>query len=962
MSRFVKKRSTLIEALEVEVHEFEHETGASYLHFQADHPEHAFLVAFRTLPSDSTGVAHILEHTALCGSERFPVRDPFFTMLRRSLSTFMNAFTTNDYTAYPFASTNDKDFDNLLAVYLDAVFFAKLDPLDFAQEGHRTEFEVIDDPESPLVYRGVVFNEMKGDMSSLRSQAWERLQYHLFKKSTYHFNSGGDPKEIPKLTYDGLRRFYEAHYHPSNAIFMTWGRQAPEVMMDRFESLALCRFKSVDGVIDATDEPRWVKPQMVQDVISGGDDGEGDHSGQLFLAWLLGPSTDLEAVLTAHLVVDLLLDSSAAPLRQVLDQCEFAESVSPLTGLEESNREMSFICGVEMADAQSLEAFKASVWACLEEVVSEGVPRERIEAALHQLELSQRELGGDGMPYGLQLMFSGLSAAVHRGDPVAVLDFDRALARLRASLEDQGPALVSQWISDTLLDNPHCLILALSIDPGLAASEEQAQHQALQLVKSKMSDAERTAVIDRARALAARQAAPEDLACLPKVGLEDVPIEKHYPRPSVEGGLTGYAAACNGLVYNQMMVPLQAMSADVWSALPLLSQLWGELGVADSSYLDMQDRQLSVCGGMTAYSALRSLSASGDRTSGYAVLSTRGLASNMAPMAKLLVETFDELRLDEWSRIEEILQQIKSRKVLGVVQSAHSLAMLASAGAWSKLSALNHRLSGLGSLSQYRVWCASLAAGETETLGSTLSELYQQLRSAPRSGLVVADGHHLNDALAVFNATSPDWRCINPTEISISQPLLPEAQAFFTATQANFCAACLPGVREGHEDAAPLMVLARILSQQYLHPVLREQGGAYGGGASFDQTTGLFRFYSFRDPELNKTLDTFRRAGQWVRSNPITPVEVEESVLSIVSGIDAPGSPAGEARTAHHQGLQGRSEETRRRFRQAILEVTPEAVMRASETYLHQTPSLAVVTSAKHQSQLSGDFVCEQLA
>jgi Zn-dependent M16 (insulinase) family peptidase len=228
--------------------------------------------------------------------------------------------------------------------------------------------------------------------------------------------------------------------------------------------------------------------------------------------------------------------------------------------------------------------------------------------------------------------------------------------------------------------------------------------------------------------------------------------------------------------------------------------------------------------------------------------------------------------------------------------------------------------------------------------------------------LVVADGHHLNDALAMLNAISPDWRCINPTEISISQPLLPEAQAFFTATQANFCAACLPGVREGHEDAAPLMVLARILSQQYLHPVLREQGGAYGGGASFDQTTGLFRFYSFRDPELNKTLDTFRRAGQWVRSNPITPVEVEESVLSIVSGIDAPGSPAGEARTAHHQGLQGRSEETRRRFRQAILEVTPEAVMRASETYLHQTPSVAVVTSAKHQSQLSGDFVCEQLA
>jgi Zn-dependent M16 (insulinase) family peptidase len=190
-------------------------------------------------------------------------------MLRRSLSTFMNAFTTSDYTAYPFASTNEKDFANLLSVYLDAVFFPTLDPLDFAQEGHRLEFETPDDSSSPLVYRGVVFNEMKGDMSSSRSQAWERIQHHLFSESTYHFNSGGDPAEIPKLKHSDLLEFYRHHYHPSNAMFMTWGRMDPSHMMKQFESLALGRFEASGRVIEGANEPRWLTPKSLNDVISG---------------------------------------------------------------------------------------------------------------------------------------------------------------------------------------------------------------------------------------------------------------------------------------------------------------------------------------------------------------------------------------------------------------------------------------------------------------------------------------------------------------------------------------------------------------------------------------------------------------------------------------------------------------------------------------------------------------------
>ena len=223
-SAFELLRTESVPSLKVIYEEYRHrETGAQHIHLASDNSENVFLVALRTVPMDSTGVAHILEHTALCGSEKYPVRDPFFMMIRRSLNTFMNAFTSSDWTAYPFASQNKKDFNNLLDVYLDAVFFARLDPLDFAQEGHRMEFADPNDSSTELTFKGVVFNEMKGAMSSINSVLWQTMSKYLYPTSTYHYNSGGDPENIPDLTYEQFIEFYKTHYHPSNAIFLTFG-------------------------------------------------------------------------------------------------------------------------------------------------------------------------------------------------------------------------------------------------------------------------------------------------------------------------------------------------------------------------------------------------------------------------------------------------------------------------------------------------------------------------------------------------------------------------------------------------------------------------------------------------------------------------------------------------------------------------------------------------------------------
>ncbi|MEQ9566357.1 MAG: insulinase family protein, partial [Pseudomonadales bacterium] len=288
---FEHLRTRKIDSLNLEVEEYRHKTtGAQHIHISADNSENVFLVALRTVPQDSRGVAHILEHTALCGSEKYQVRDPFFMMIRRSLNTFMNAFTCSDWTAYPFASQNKKDFNNLLDVYLDAVFFPRLDPLDFAQEGHRLEFAEMQNPQSPLEFKGVVFNEMKGAMSSPTSILWHSMSEYLYPATTYHYNSGGDPEKITDLTYDELINFHKTHYHPSNAIFMTFGNMDASDLQQQFEEKALNRFDALDREIRVPLEQRYDKPVKVTESYSVPEDEGTGNQTHVVLGWLLGES------------------------------------------------------------------------------------------------------------------------------------------------------------------------------------------------------------------------------------------------------------------------------------------------------------------------------------------------------------------------------------------------------------------------------------------------------------------------------------------------------------------------------------------------------------------------------------------------------------------------------------------------------------------------------------------------
>ncbi len=942
-------RQETVESLQLNAQLFKHNaTGAQHIHLDTGQDENVFLVAFRTMPMDSTGVAHILEHTSLCGSERFPVRDPFFMMIRRSLNTFMNAFTSSDWTAYPFASQNHKDFHNLLEVYLDATFFARLDVLDFAQEGHRVELAEQDGDTEKLVFKGVVFNEMKGAMSSPVSQLWQNVSKYLFPTTTYHHNSGGEPVDIPNLTHEQLLTFYRSHYHPANAVFMTSGNIPAAELQERMQTLALSKFsaQTMDHLY-IRDEKRYFSPLRVQEgyAVDGQDQMAKSHH---VIAWLLGHSTDLYQQMQANLLARVLLDNSASPLRKVLETSDIGSAPSPLCGLEDSNREMTFICGVEGADDGQAEAFEKLILQCLQEVAEQGVAPDLVTSALHQLELTQREIGGDGYPFGLQLILNAMPAAIHHGDPLAALNLDPVIERLREEIQDQD--YIPSLVRDLLLSNPHRLTYTMHPDQQLAAYRQQAEDNRLAHMLEEMDADDKQQVKHQTEALKQRQMQEDDASLLPKVTREDIPADTYIPEPEASqfARQTFFRAGTNGLVYQQLVLPWPKIDDADLPYLELLAQLYTEMGVGEADYLQIQARQANVCGSFSAFLSSRGAADNANHIKAYFILSIKGLVDRQAAMVDLLKDTLHSCRFDETQRVRELVAQLRVRRQQSVTDSGHSLAMSSASQNVSAIANMGYKMSGLKAINWLQELDDSLAdKAHLQALCQKLGALQKQLASAPMEVVSVAEGQHQEHTQATLQSAlgvrlgevdgTIDWHLDSGFV----------KQLWTTNTQVNFCSRAYPTVTSSHQAAPALIILGEILRNGYLHRAVREQGGAYGGGASQDNNAACFRFYSYRDPRSAETFADYDGAIDWAARGNITAQHLEQAVLGIIGSIDKPGSPAGEALSAFQNDLHDRSPASRRAFRQRILAVNLADIERVVAIYLHNQPASEAVIGPK---------------
>lgn len=944
-----------VEALDIQVSEYKHKvTGAVHYHLATSHDENVFLVAFRTQPMDSKGTAHILEHTALCGSEKFPVRDPFFLMIRRSLNTFMNAFTAADWTAYPFATQNKKDFQNLLSVYLDAAFAANLNPLDFAQEGIRIELE-----NDQAVYKGVVFNEMKGAMSSPTDQLYHQLAHHLFPETTYHYNSGGDPKDIPDLSYEQLVEFYKTHYHPSNAVFMTFGNESAYDLQEQFEKLALHKF-SKGTTLYSTPEKRLTTPVEVTESYAVDSEDLTDKTYHV-MSWLLPETSDIKLRLGMRLVEGILLENSASPLRHYLETCGYAQSTGPLMGVDDSNFEMTFYCGVQGSNAEHAESFKNGVLQVLNDVASAPVNTDLVDAILHQIELHQREINGDGTPYGLSLILNGLGSAIHHNDPIHVWDVDSAIEQVKEELKD--PMWLSNLIQTHLLDNPHRVQMTLVPDASKSVKEQQEEQARLAEITAHLTDAQKVEIQEKTEALKKRQDTPDNLELLPKVGLEDVPadlqIVQGQLREIICNGLDTplnlYHAGTNGIYYHQVLIqiPDEIVQSPYFN---LLSILMGEVGAGEYDYLEFQQIQTAVSGGLGMGASLRSKVDDKERISAWLTLTTKSLTQKFDAI-QLLKLAFEKLRFDEKDRIIELLQQRKTRWQSRLSGSGHSYAMQAASRQMSALARRDYHNTGLGALNWLSDLVNKIDQDETayQSLINELQAIHRKLLQASKQFLLVCEEHQ-SDRLVEEIQNVWDKLEVNKGPVSLTQVERVESsadEAWLIQANVQFCSSAYQAVDVAHADAAPLMVLAAYLRNGFLHSAIREKGGAYGGGASYDGNACSFRFYSYRDPRLAETFNDFEASIQWLLNTEQQSHQLEEAILGLVASMDKPGSPAGEAITACYALLHARTPKFRRLLRERLLNVNLDDVKRVATQYLlEQTPVKAVVAPFAKREEL----------
>ena len=670
---FTITRITGLPDLRATLYELIHEgTGAELIHFANEDDNNLFSVAFRTTPKDSTGVAHILEHTVLCGSKHFPVRDPFFSMLKRSLNTFMNAFTASDWTMYPFSTQNEKDYYNLMAVYLDAVFFPMLSEMSFHQEGWRLEF----DSSGGLEYKGVVFNEMKGAMSDPNSLMSRRLQQALYPSTTYHYNSGGEPEEIPSLTLHDLKAFHGRHYHPSNSKFITYGSLPLEKRLEVINERVLSRFTTIEVDTAVGDEVRFNSPGRMEFAYpfdpASSDTGLSNKS-MASVAWLTCNINDHFDVFALDILSSLLLGNPAAPLYKALMDSQIGQALTPGTGYNSDNRETSFAAGLQGVNTEDADAVEELVLATLKVKADEGFSRERVEAVIHQAEFSNKEVVGN---YGLSILFRLFGSWVHNGSPVQPLLINENLDRLRSEL-DKG-RFFEKKLRQYFIENDHRITVVLRPDPELGEKLAAMEKQKLGRIATTISAQEKKKIILDTVNLESEQEAEEDISCLPTLQLSDIPADEHIVEPAIceDDGipLQWFDQPTNGISYFNASVDISSVPGELKPYVPLFCTILTRVGAASYDYTQMAERIEAHTGGVSAEASVWEELTNLDSYREVVGFSSKALVRKQGEMFDIVADIFKAPDFSDTKRVHTLIGQIKTSMENSVPASGHNYA------------------------------------------------------------------------------------------------------------------------------------------------------------------------------------------------------------------------------------------------------------------------------------------------
>ena len=960
---FEVKAVTPIEELRAVTIELSHQhSGARLLHLYTNDTENLFSINFPTPPSDDTGVPHILEHAVLAGSHKYPVKEPFFEMIKMSMATFINAMTSSDHTYYPVASNVKKDLFNLAEVYFDAVFHPLLTEETFKREGHHLAPADPEDPTGDLKITGIVYNEMKGVFSDPESRLYRSMTSRLLPDTLYARESGGDPDAIPDLTYTQLKTFHETYYHPSNGYFFLYGdiptTDYLEFLADKLANIPKNEASEALRPLrrEVTYQPKWDAPQTDADTYPVGADEPLTEKTYLMLSWLIGDATDPEDVVLCRILSLILLGNEAAPLRQAIIDSKLGADLI-YSGASSVGPAATFYVGLKGSEADRVDAFTQLVTDTLAQVADSEIGREKVEAAFQQATYYYQEVAP---MFPLRMLYRVIEAWIYEKDSDTFLKLGESLATVRQRWE-ANPAVFNELIRERLIDNPHRLTSVLSPDRDMQAKIDAALAAQMKATRAELTD-------EQARQIAADAAelerlngqpnSPEALAKLPQLQVSDLP-EKPRHLPTTAENINGQTMLrsdvfANGVNYLVLNFDLQGLPSHLWTYLPRYAEAISKLGAADMSYAEMAQRTSAFTGGIGCSPGFSTHALDAGRSLQNIRFHLKALDDKIDDALDVLHDLVFSVNPRDTKRLRDVLVQAVAEYRTEMIHDGSNTAIHHAARGLSPEASLSEIVFGLPQLRN------------SETLLNDFDELNTDLMGHIEGvrdflltrGRVTASFTGSDAAFEKTRARLGGWLDTMREAPVTSAPIAfqtfdtPPREGLAGPIQIAHCAQVMPAPHYSHPDSTLLSIGAHILRLDYIMSEIRFKGNAYGAWFTYSPFDAHLYQASYRDPHVARTLNVFAAAVDYVKQVEWTQTDIDRAIIATAKGAEKPIRPSQAASDALSQHLTGQTPEMREERYAQLRQATPAEVKRALLQLLEENNDKAAVCVVSSREKL----------
>jgi len=902
-------------------------TGARLLSIINDDENKVFAINFRTPPKDSTGVAHILEHSVLNGSEKYPSKEPFVELVKGSLATFVNAFTYPDKTCYPVASQNLQDFYNLIDVYMDAVLHPLLAEQTLMQEGWHYE---LNDPSEPLTYKGVVFNEMKGAYSSPDGILETRVINSLFPKHVYGVDAGGDPRHIPDLTYETFKAFHASYYHPSNSFIFFYGNDDPDKRLELMETY-LKPYKKIKVKSGVPLKKPFKRAKKVQYAYDAGQDTDIKKKHYLTVNWVLPDTSDPVMNFSLRILGNILLGTPASPLKKALLDSGLGEDMAGI-GLEADVRQIIFSAGLKGTRARDAKKVEQLIFNTLESLVRDGIDPDMIVSALNTTEFRLRENNTGSFARGIALMLRSLTTWLYDDDPFKLLGFEAHLNAIKARLDNDN-RYFEKLIQTHLLENQHRTTLRLKPDPEFGRRFDEEEKTRLATIRESLTEDQFKEIAGNAKKLKERQETPdteEALATIPVLKLQDLEKEsKTIPIDTMniqDTKVLYHDLFTNGIVYLDLGFDLHALPKELLPLTEVFARALLEMGTQTEDYVKLSQRIGKSTGGIHGSAVTSTVIGSRE---GVAKLFMRGKAtmSQSSELLNILKDVLLTTQFDNKERLKQIVMEEKAGVESGLVPGGHIYLNQRLRAQFDEAGWAKDQMSGIGYLFALR----DLVKAIDKKWDTVLQKL-----EAMRDALI-------NRKAMLVNVTvdAASWETFKPQldsflsalpskDITLSsfniQPA-PTKEGLTIPAQVNYVGKGINLFDHGYEYDGSADVVTGYLRMSYMWDKIRVQGGAYGAFVVFDNSSGVFTLLSYRDPNIAGTIENYDKAAAFLKgidASRLSDNELTKAIIAAIGDLDAYQLPDAKGYTSMMRYLTGRTDEMRQKIRDEVLSTNGE--------------------------------------